>query len=239
MGWQSTGWPPLSGRPWWRRSRPGSANLACGPFGWRSSTSTACRAARCCPPTPPSPRCPTGSTSPAPSTAWTPATRCSCPRSPAAAASASRSSPVSPTWWWCPTRPPSGCCHGQTGPAGCCATSTSATGSRCRSTAADCSAGCLATWPRPGMTTWPASRSSSLSSSARRSSWRRRTPASPRHRHRSACSSGAINSCPRCGWTAWATRWRQCGTPFSTSACRRDRSRTSGAPASLSSASHP
>ena len=63
----------------------------------------------------------------------------------------------------------------------------------------------LPVWPRPGTTTWPDSRSSSPSSSARRRSLRRRTPGSRRHRRRSACSSGAISSCPRCGWTAWAS----------------------------------
>ena len=99
---------------------------------------------------PPSPRCATARTSPAPSTASTPATACSRRRSPRAADSGSTSSPASRTSPSCPTRPRSGSCRGRIAPAGCSATRTSRTARRCRSTAARC---CASRWrgsSRPG-----------------------------------------------------------------------------------------
>ena len=56
--------------------------------------------------------------------------------------------------------------------------------------------------PTPAMTSWPASRSSTTSSSLTPSGSCRRTPGSPRRRRRSASSSAATSTCPRYGWTA-------------------------------------
>jgi len=145
-----------------RRSRPGSASLTCAPSGWPWWTSTGgaagqddvARGRR-------SRRCPTGSTSPARSTAWTPATRLFVPAfARGRRGSASRSLPGFPMWSWCPTRAPSGCCRGRTG-------RLDAVRCLLRQRAADAAGrprpappGARPTSARPGTTTWPGSSSS-------------------------------------------------------------------------------
>ena len=81
----------------------------------------------------------------------------------------------------------------------------------------------------------PGSKSNSICSSSTMRIWRRRTPASPAGRRRSACSRTAINICPSSASTRSSRSSTSSAATSSRSACPCARSRSSSARASASS----